>query len=160
MDWRVHGVRFLGCFLCEDSMIDISFSRLPVMRNRFARGAMLIILALAVAFVAYRFVLYNSSEAKRVRFVKSIERELQPMKPIVDSLKELDIKCAEKNITRLLSARGNFVRSNCNSLDSLPFKFRYDSLDLYRKLSYDCKKMSDYFTMTKRPERLPSFCKK
>jgi len=218
-------------------MIDISFSRLPVMRNRFARGAMLIILALAVAFVAYRFVLYNSSEAKQARFVRSIERELPILRVTVDSLNS----CVDRVIDSLpyLTLMGtpiqevrfnsdgfhyfmlsdpdcekhfsfwkscpsesskvyydcidNFLDSLYRSglkcvrrqnrqeyeeglksskkfvnhrfavkicvLDSVPIR-RYDSLDLYRRLSYDCKKMSDYFTMTKRPERIPSFCKK
>jgi len=162
----------------------MKFSILPLMRNRIARGAMFFLLALAVAFAAYRYGAYNSSEAKQARFRASVEKELQVMDPVVDSLKKSDIECGEKILKRFVEARksppvfdinGNVIptrniraqieaqpeiKVNCNSLNSFFFKSRYDSLNLYRKFGYDCKKMSDYFTITNRPERLPPYCKR
>jgi len=111
-------------------MIDISFSRLPVMRNRFARGAMLIILALAVAFVAYRFVLYNSPEAKQARFKASIEKEIAAVEVKIDSLQKLHFKCVTEgfgsNPRELrLSIK---VSNDCRYLVPRPFLQKRDSL--------------------------------
>jgi len=116
-------------------MIDISFSRLPVMRNRFARGAMLIILALAVAFVAYRFVLYNSPEAKQARFRASIEKEIAAVEVKIDSLNKLYDACAKVDPSLKRGTKEYFKQyvdrkrvEKCRILAPRPFLRKRDSL--------------------------------
>jgi len=143
------------------------FSTFFLMRNRFARGAMLIMLALAVAIAAYRYGAYSSPEAKQARFRASIEKELQAMEFAADSLRRSFKACTKIDSSLKPGTKEYFKEfNNLKKLDSckhLPVNFylsKYDSLNLYRKLNYDCQKMRDYFTVSKRLERLPPYCKK
>jgi len=119
----------------------MKFTTFPIMRNRFARGAMLIMLALAVAFAAYRYVVYNSPEAKQARFNRSIEKEIAAVEVKIDSVGKLYDTCAKVDSSLKRGTKEYFKQyidtnrlERCKPFSRRPYVIKRDSLrSLLRK---------------------------
>jgi hypothetical protein len=80
------------------------------MKSRLARGAVLSALLFLAAFVVYRVVAYNSPEERKARWKRDVERDLQVMGFVLDSLKDLHINCRDSIKLLLRAERSPFDR--------------------------------------------------
>jgi hypothetical protein len=88
------------------------------MKSRLARGAVLSVALLAVACAAYFFGVYNSSDAKKARWQKAVEKELQIFGPVIDSLRSIRQACLDSAVRVFDPERRKAIKKALSDVDT------------------------------------------